>query len=345
MKDAPKASLCAQLWMPGRGSYVYVLLGLACVHVAVSVTVEHTGGGLISAVMKDVVNKLPPAPNSSTPVKNATALVRTVLLTGNYVADMVLKLPPYTRLVLDGTLNAADMLNAGNGAGTDGRSGYGQLGTGMVYAEGSMIGVEGGLFNCSGWTSSQSMPRNGTSTLAGILFNNVLAGWIRGATITSCGCGSPGGPRPGYVSGNIWVRQGWGNSIQGVNGGHSCNRGVWAETVKLIVWDGYFHHNDADGLDFDAGTSKSVAYNNICNNNSRHGVFLEEGASFNTIVNNMCLYNRGAGISEGSAAAGPTTDNVALANTLHASDQTVCYSQKQKNSRNNQTTKFYLLSA
>jgi parallel beta-helix repeat protein len=147
------------------------------------------------------------------------------------------------------------------------------------------------------------------------------AGWITGAEIANCGCGSSVGPRPGYVSGNIWVRQGWGNSIQSVDSHHSCNRGVWAETVKLIVWDGTFHDNEADGLDFDAGTSKSVAYGNVCNNNKRHGVFLEEGASFNTIVNNTCLYNGGAGISEGSAAAGPTTDNVALANILHAEDQ------------------------
>ena len=53
----------------------------------------------------------------------------------------------------------------------------------------------------------------------------------------------------------------------------------------------------------------------------RHGVFLEEGASFNSIINNTCLYNKGAGISEGSAAAGPTSDNIALANVLHAVDQ------------------------
>ena len=46
-----------------------------------------------------------------------------------------------------------------------------------------------------------------------------------------------------------------------------------------------------------------------------------EGASFNTIVNNTCLYNKGAGISEGSAAAGATSDNIALANILHAVDQ------------------------
>jgi hypothetical protein len=90
--------------------------------------------------------------------------------------------------------------------------------------------------------------------------------------VLTCGCGSSAGPRPGYVSGNIWVRQGWGieRAIErAAHSHHSCNRGVWAETVKLIIWDGHCHNNVADGIDFDAGTSRSVAYNNVCNNNSR----------------------------------------------------------------------------
>lgn len=287
------------------------VLCLAGIASPAALVVGHRGGGLISAVMRDVVGALPAAPDPKTPVRNATELVRTVRLTGAYQADVVLKLPPYTRLVLDGSLVPTASLNAASGV-----SVQGQLGTGMVYGEGDMIGVEGGLFNCSGWTSSQKMPRKGTSTLAGILFNNVLGGWVRGSVVSNCGCGSPGGPRPGYVSGNIWVRNGWGNSIQNVESRDSCNRGVWAQTVKLLVWDGLFHDNGADGIDFDSGTSKSVAYNNVCNNNHRHGVFIEEGASANTVVNNTCMYNHGAGVSEGSANAGPTSDNVVLANTL-----------------------------
>ena len=71
----------------------------------------------------------------------------------------------------------------------------------------------------------------------------------------------------------FWIRQGWGieRAIErAAHSHHSCNRGVWAETVKLIIWDGHCHNNVADGIDFDAGTSRSVAYaNNVCNNNSR----------------------------------------------------------------------------
>ena len=51
------------------------------------------------------------------------------------------------------------------------------------------------------------------------------------------------------------------------------------------------------------------------------GTHRHAGASYNTIVNNTCLYNHGAGISEGSAGAGPTSDNIALANVLNAWDQ------------------------
>jgi parallel beta-helix repeat protein len=196
---------------------------------------SHFGGGLISVIMRDIVGKLPVAPAPGGPVKNGTALVRTVHLSGDYHADVVLKLPPYTRLVLNGSLRATPGLNAANGAGTDGRTGFGQLGTGMVYGSGDMIGVEGGYFDCSGWNSSQTDPNNGTSTLAGILFNDVFGGWIRGSTLTNCGCSSSGGTRPGYVSGNIWVRQGWGNSIQGVESGHSCNRGVWYDSTTCVV--------------------------------------------------------------------------------------------------------------
>jgi|EP01043_Picozoa_sp_COSAG02_P029394 hypothetical protein len=226
-------------------------------------TLEHSGGGLISAVMESTISKLPPL-EPSTPVRNATQLIRTVKLSGHYTADVVLRLPSYTRLQLDGSLTPIAELNAGNDTNVQD-----YLGTGMVYATGEMIGVEGGVFNCSGWSPSpQGLAHNGTTTLAGILFNSVVGGWITGAEVANCGCGSTVGPRPGYVSGNIWIRQGWGNSIEGVSSHHSCNRGVWAETVKLIVWGGRFNHNEADGLDFDAGTSKSVAYNNVCNNNS-----------------------------------------------------------------------------
>ena len=239
-----------------------------------------SAGGPISHVVASVLSKLPPL-HPSGPIYNATQLVRTVKLSGHYQADVVLPLPSYTRLVLDGTLTATASLNAGEETNIEG-----YLGTGMVFATGAMIGVEGGVFNCSGWDPSTSLPHNGTTTLAGILFNDVTGGWITGAEVANCGCSSKAGPRgaTGYVSGNIWVRQGWGNAIEGVHSHHSCNRGVWAETSKLIVWGGVFSHNSADGLDFDAGTQKSVAYNNVCNNNSRHGVFLEEGASFNTIV-------------------------------------------------------------
>ena len=149
--------------------------------------------------MASVLSKLPPL-HPSGPIYNATQLVRTVKLSGHYQADVVLPLPSYTRLVLDGTLTATASLNAGEETNIEG-----YLGTGMVFATGAMIGVEGGVFNCSGWDPSTSLPHNGTTTLAGILFNDVTGGWITGAEVANCGCSSKAGPRgaTGYVSGNI----------------------------------------------------------------------------------------------------------------------------------------------
>jgi parallel beta-helix repeat protein len=242
-----------------------------------------------------------------------------VRLIGDYIADVPLKLPSYTRLVLEGSLVAASMLNADSDTGIQG-----QLGTGMIYAnDAAMVGVEGGRYDCTGWKSNRSMPRNGTSTLAGIVFNSVLGGWMRNVSISRCGCGSSGGPRPGYVSGNIWVRGGWGNAIESVDATYSCNRGVWAETEKLMVWNGNFSYNKADGIDFDAGTTNSLAFNNTCSYNSRHGVFIEEGASGNTVVGNTLIFNRIAGVDEGSAFVDKIShDNVVLGNTLYGAGQT-----------------------
>jgi hypothetical protein len=150
--------------------FVLLLAAVGAAGAQSPLTLEHSGGGPISAVMASVISKLPPLEPTG-PVKNATKLVRTVKLSGHYTADVVLRLPSYTRLQLDGSLTATPDLNAGEDTNVQG-----YLGTGMVYATGEMIGVEGGVFNCSGWKPGTGLPHNGTSTLAGILFNSVLGG-------------------------------------------------------------------------------------------------------------------------------------------------------------------------
>jgi parallel beta-helix repeat protein len=180
-----------------------------------------------------------------------------------------------------------------------------------------LVHVEGGSWNCDNWTSSNATGGTNTSTLAGIWLDKTTGGWIKDLTIKGCGNPAPAGLYPGTVCGNIWISGGWGNTISHVESSHSFNRGVWAETTKLMVLHSFFHHNVADGIDFDAGTKKSVAFNNTCTNNSRHGIFMEEGASSNTIISNTVHSNRGCALCQGSVVAGMNTDNVVISNTLH----------------------------
>ena len=65
---------------------------------------NHQGGGLTSTVMREIVRKLPPAPEPTGPIRNATLLMRTINLAGDYLADVPIVLPSYTRLVLNGTM-------------------------------------------------------------------------------------------------------------------------------------------------------------------------------------------------------------------------------------------------
>ena len=66
---------------------------------------HHRGGGLTSTVMASIISKLPPL-TPPAGVRDGDALMRTVRLTGAYEADVPLILPSYTRLVLDGTMDA-----------------------------------------------------------------------------------------------------------------------------------------------------------------------------------------------------------------------------------------------
>jgi parallel beta-helix repeat protein len=264
--------------------------------------VWHSGGGLTSAVMRDIIEKLPPLPTLKPLITNGSALMRTVHLDGAYKADTALVLPSFTRLVLAPGSTVTPTLALG----ANPHFPRGNFATALVVVFGQrMVAVEGGSWDCNGWTSSNASTN--TSTLAGIWFYNVTGGLIKDLTIRGCGNPAPAGPSPNYVTGNIWVSNGgYGNTVSHVESSHSFNRGIWAEAHKLLVLHSTFHHNAADGIDFDAYTSKSVAYNNTCYNNSRHGIFLEEGASENTIIGNTCHSNAACALCQGSNVAGMT---------------------------------------
>ena len=275
---------------------------------------RHTGGGLISSVMADIIDKLPYIPRPPGHVINGTKLMRRVHLSGDYKADVPLVLPSYVTVFLDGSITPTMKLAATQSMP------QGNLMAALVLGyKADMLGIEGegsgALLDCSGWNSTNSTTN--TSSLTGIWFESVLGAFVRNLAIRNCGMGAPAGPRPMYASGNIRIDQCFGAAVEGVESYNSYNRGLWSQASRLVVWNGNFHHNLADGIDFDSVTSKSVAYNNTCNDNGRHGIFVEEGASYNVLVNNVCLRNRGNGICLGSLL-GPsgTNYNTVLANIL-----------------------------
>ena len=279
---------------------------------------KHSGGGMISTVMAEIIDKLPPVPKPTSPLINGTLLMRDVHLSGDYQADTTLILPSYTTVHLEGSITPTLKLSGGDNLP------QGNLVAALVLSyKADMVGVEasgtGALFDCSGWNSTNSTTN--TSSLAGIWFQSVLGAWVRNVVVRNCGMGVPAGPRPMYQTGNIRIVDCFGASVVGVESHSSYNRGLWTQSSRVVVWDGYFHDNLADGIDFDSATSKSVAYNNRCHNNSRHGIFVEEGASYNVLVNNTCLENAGNGICLGSLY-GPsgTNENTVLANILGPDD-------------------------
>jgi parallel beta-helix repeat protein len=121
------------------------------------------------------------------------------------------------------------------------------------------------------------------------------------------------------VSGNIRVAGGSSNVVENVESSHSNNRGLWAQTQKLIVSGGSYHHNDADGIDIDSSSSHCTIHNNSLYMNARCGIFLEFSASYNTIVGNDIFSNHFSNVGTG-ALDGSQTYNVIIANRLGPSD-------------------------
>jgi hypothetical protein len=49
--------------------------------------------------------------------------------------------------------------------------------------------------------------------------------------------------------------------IENVESSYSPNRGIWAQTNKLVVSGGSYHHNNADGIDLDSSSSHCTIHN------------------------------------------------------------------------------------
>lgn len=174
--------------------------------------------------------------------------------------------------------------------------------------------------------------------MTAIFFDNTSYGFIRNLNVTSCGQYSGGQNsanigigRPGFNSGNIRIATprsseqlagdgGGSNVLENVESSHSWNRGVWVQSQRLVVSGGKYHHNDADGIDLDGGSSFNTIHNAEFYMNARCGVFLEFSASFNTIVGNRFHSNHWNGVGTGTDAKHTQHHNVILANVLGPSD-------------------------
>lgn len=279
---------------------------------------HHRGGGLTSDVMASIISRLPPVTPPTSGVRDGDELMRTVRLSGAYLADVPIVLPSYTRLVLDGTMDALPYKLGW----TNASAGPVQNTAAMVSAKNVvMVSVEGGVWSCAKWNSSATTTN--TTTVAAIYFDSTSYSFIRNLKISSCGQYS-GGNNSGtfgattdkyYKSGNIRVVGGASNVIENVESSHSMSRGLWAQTSQLVVSGGSYHHINGDGIDLDSGSSHNTIHNVSAYMCGRMGIYMEFTASYNTIVGCKLWGNHFANSGFGSGPRKITRQhNVMLAN-------------------------------
>ena len=287
-----------------------------------SVEYSHSGGGLTSTVMASVIAKLPQVTPPKSGVRDGDTLMRTVRLSGAYQADVPLILPSYTRLILDGSMDALPYQLSW----TAGSAGAPNQTASMVSVKGAqMVSVEGGSWSCAGWNSSAA--QGNTTDVAAIYFDSTSFSFIRNLIIRRCGGYSGGNNsasigigRSNYVSGNIRISGGTSNVVENVESSHSSNRGIWVQSQKVVVSGGSYHHNNADGIDLDSSSSHNTIHNATFYMNYRCGVFLEFSASYNTIVGNRMWSNHEASACTGAYAGSKQTYNVLIGNILGPSN-------------------------
>jgi hypothetical protein len=283
---------------------------------------RHSGGGLTSVVMASIISKLPPVSPPTDGVRDGDKLMRTVRLSGAYQSDVPIILPSFTRLVLDGSMEALPYKLGW----TPGSAGAPNQTASMVSVKGGqMVSIEGGSWSCANWNSSAA--QGNTSDVAAIFFDSTSFSFIRNLQIRSCGgysggnnSASIGVARAGYVSGNIRIDGGQSNVVENVDSGYSSNRGIWLQATKVVVSGGSYHHNDADGIDLDSSSSHNTIHNASFYMNARCGVFFEFSASYNKIVGNRMWSNHEASACTGEYAGSTQTHNVLIDNVLGPSN-------------------------
>jgi hypothetical protein len=173
--------------MMGGGMTALAFVGVAAA-AAERPSLSHSGGGLTSAVMASIISKLPVLPPPKPGVRSGERLMRTVRLSGAYHADVPLILPSYTRLILEGTIDALPYKLGW----APGSAGAPNQTASIVSVSGArMVSVEGGEWSCAGWNSSAA--QGNTTDVTAIYFDSTSFSFIRNLKIRSCG-GYSGGP-------------------------------------------------------------------------------------------------------------------------------------------------------
>jgi hypothetical protein len=203
---------------------------------------------------------------------NASTM-RTLTLTGDYLADVPLSLPSRLHFHLNGNVRGnLTKENQEQKACPFGLSPvlYGmcaliEIGPGIEF-----VSVTGGTYVCDdpGGTAFAVSCRGCSNTLI--------------QNLTASGCGRQGIAPGGNVN---FYGAGPGVVVRNVES-FGSNRGVWNRLAshKVLITDSYLHHNAGDGVDLDSFSANVMVRNCRLENNKRAGVFIEEGGHNNIIV-------------------------------------------------------------
>ena len=190
--------------------------------------------------------------------------MRTLTLTGDYVADVPLNLPSRLHFHLDGTVHGN--LTHDNQEPKACPYGLNPVMYGMcaiieIGPESEFVSVTGGTYTCDdpGGTSFAVSCRGCSNTLI--------------QNLTASGCG-----RQGIAPGGNINFYGAGPAVEVRNvESFGSNRGIWHRLAskKVLITDSYLHDNVGDGVDLDSFSQHVMVRNCRLENNQRCGVFME----------------------------------------------------------------------
>ena len=255
-----------------------------------------------SSIAAMLAERMPPV--GPLPGQDANAsTMRSLTLTGDYVADVPLNLPSHVHFHLNGTVHG-DLTHQNQGPhacpyGLNpvmyGMCALVEIGPGVEF-----VSVTGGTYTCDepGGTSFAVSCRGCANTLI--------------QNLTASGCG-----RQGIAPGGNINFYGAGAAVEVRNvESFGSNRGIWHRLAskKVLITDSYLHDNLGDGVDLDSFSQHVMVRRCRLENNQRCGVFMEEGASNNIVIDNT-MRNNTYGVSFFTDLGGkdpgmfPTKDN------------------------------------